>query len=194
MAAALWKLVDSARERMPLKRKDEDEIHMPFREKVYLFRLLVRWNDAQWLRRSQRSDGEICARGLQTTPNYSTFRRVLRREEFSKLKFHRVVDMGRCPLCCLLRYKVASSEPIMRPYWEEMASKHQFLQMAQKKVYYKARRAVVQAGVLVCHVSAEVDRLPAPTRTGCWPSSTSLTGSSTWPSTPVPGTILCCLT
>jgi hypothetical protein len=51
-------------------------------------------------------------------PNYSTFKKVLRRPEFSKVKFHRVVSMARCPKCCFLRWKCMSSPPEQRTRWQ----------------------------------------------------------------------------
>lgn len=61
---------------------------------------------------------------------------VLRWEEFSKVKFHRVVEMGRCPTCTLLQYKCFSAKnPATREAWQRLAARHQWLQRAQKRTY-----------------------------------------------------------
>ena len=59
--------------------------------------------------------------------------------QFEYVKFHRVVDMGRCPTCALLKYKCATSPPEIRAAWQGLAAKHQWLQRAQKEVYARDR-------------------------------------------------------
>ena len=76
-------------------------------------------------------------------PNYRNFLHVL--SEFDKLRFHRVVRIGRCPKCCLLRWRCQSAvSPAQREAWQRVASAHQTLQLEQKKVYAVDRAKAAQ--------------------------------------------------
>ena len=63
-------------------------------------------------------------------------RLVLQNPDFAKYVFHRVVDIGRCPKCCFLRYKCmsATSGTTERAEWQRLAAAHQSLQLQQKQV------------------------------------------------------------
>ncbi|CAE8653696.1 unnamed protein product [Polarella glacialis] len=132
MHGALWSLTMSLRERMPLKDTDPDEIVLPLHHKIFLFRLLKVWHDC----RVKRGEPPL----LERDPNYQTMLAVLRRPEFKKLRFHRVVDMGRCPLCSMLQYKCLTADPGTRPHWQSLAAQHQMLQRAQKTAYATGRQ------------------------------------------------------
>ena len=80
-------------------------------------------------------DHEGEALTFNSPPNYSTFRRVLRDPHFANLRFHRAVDIGRCPKCCFLRWKCMSLRSLVeRQTWQQLAAAHQNLQLEQKKV------------------------------------------------------------
>jgi hypothetical protein len=145
---------------MPLACADPDDIIMPFSKKVFLFRLLQVWH-LQQLRRSDRSVQSMSstesaepteswvaeatdkrASSLFTRPPvYKTFLAVLRRPEFNKLKFHRIVPMTRCPKCCLFRYMCLTAPTEQRAQWQALAAAHDYLQIAQKRAY-AADRAI----------------------------------------------------
>ena len=83
----------------------------------------------------------------------STFYSVLQSSEFGldKLKFHRVVEMGRCPICCLLQYKCRTAEsPAAREVWQRLACRHQWLQRAQKTRYALDRATAARDYPLTC--------------------------------------------
>jgi hypothetical protein len=105
---------------------------LPFKEKVYLFRIIEMWN-----RKRLATGVPLCA----APPRYKTFLQVLRRPEFSNVKFHRVVRMGRCPKCCLFRWKCLSAPAGERERWQAVAAAHQWLQLAQKRQYAADRGA-----------------------------------------------------
>ena len=73
-------------------------------------------------------------------PTYATFYRFLNDAHFMNLRFHRIVDIGRCPKCCYLRYKCmsAASGTTERAEWQRLAAAHQMLQLEQKKVRLSA--------------------------------------------------------
>ena len=77
------------------KGRGEDIIEMPFHEKIYLFRMI----QADF--ESEAMQGERVP-SFSRAPNYSTFRTVLKDPHFKNLRFHRVVDIGRCAKCCML--------------------------------------------------------------------------------------------
>jgi hypothetical protein len=125
------------------------DVLLPFTSKKTLFLLLKRWWE---MRHAGRALGEVAigapgALGairnfdfpLTVAPKYTTFLNVLRRPEFAHVKFHRFVNMERCPKCCLYRYKLLTCRPDERAMWERLASDHQFLQIAQKRRYSEDR-------------------------------------------------------
>ena len=90
---------------------------------------------------------------LPEKPMLSTFYSVLRSSEFGldKLKFHRVVEMGRCPSCCLLQHKCRTAEsPVAREHWQRLAIRHQWLQRAQKTRYALDRATAARDYPLTC--------------------------------------------
>jgi hypothetical protein len=107
-------------------------IELPFHEKIYLFRMILADYE---LARLQKGRTPLFSK----RPQYSTFRRVLRDPHFDNLRFHRVVDIGRCAKCCYLRWKcmVTPSGP-ERDSWQNLAAVHQNLQLEQKKVFIVA--------------------------------------------------------
>jgi len=161
MHGALATLVSHVRERMPLKRVDLDGVHMPFAHKMQLFRLLKAWYQSsislakeQSLRTSVKpielqeplepvapavalppSRGVL----LPRPPSYKTFIAVLRRTEFRKLRFHRVVKIGRCAKCSFFNWKCLTAGPAARANWERLAAAHQWLQLSQKRRYAEDR-------------------------------------------------------
>jgi hypothetical protein len=126
-----------------------DEVLLPFTDKRTLFLLLKRWYDM----RVGTSGGEPVPTGapgalralrdlkfpLVRAPRYKTFIKVLRRSEFARVKFHRFVNMERCPKCCLYRYKLMTCHGAERSQWERLTADHQFLQIAQKRRYAEDR-------------------------------------------------------
>ena len=116
----------------PLPNPDPEEIILPFREKIYLFRLLQLWNV-----RREALGTPLFSR----QPSYRLFLKVLTRPEFGKIRFHRVVPVARCAKCCLFRFKCLSVPAELRPRWQAIAAAHQWLQLAQKRTY-SADRAV----------------------------------------------------
>ena len=125
---ALWSLIMNMRERMPLARSDLDGIVMPFAKKKQLYHMLLAWYEE---READPSRPALLVR----RPCVKTFWMVLRRPEFEKVRFHRVVDMGRCPKCCFYNWKVLSVGAAHREMWAQLAAKHQWLQLAQKRCY-----------------------------------------------------------
>ena len=61
------------------------------------------------------------------------------------MRFHRLVDMGRCPKCQFFQYKCASVPLALRSVWQDALSKHHLLQIEQKRIY-SADRAKAAAG------------------------------------------------
>lgn len=165
MHGAIWVVIRHFANSSPLApgadghhNRDPDEILMPFHEKIYLFRILQQWY-AQQVRKSEESAGSLehCRTPwFSRPPNYKTFLKVMRRPEFNKVKFHRVVSMARCPKCCLLRWKCMSVPPEQRSYWQRLAAAHQCLQLAQKRVY-AADRAVAASDFPASEVYMAMD-------------------------------------
>ena len=82
---------------------------------------------------------------LPRRPMYSTFRQVMNDDSMNHIRFHRVVEMGRCPTCAWFNWKAVSCGPEARPHWSELAARHRFLQLEQKRDYAR-RRAEACAG------------------------------------------------
>ena len=125
---ALWALIMNMRERMPLARTDLDGILMPLSKKKQLYHMLLAWYEA-------RAADPTRPPLLVRRPSVKSFWHVLRRSEFKHVRFHRVVEMGRCPKCCFYNWKVLSVGAAHREMWSKLAAKHQWLQLAQKRVY-----------------------------------------------------------
>ena len=129
---AIWVVVRHFLDSSPLQDADPEQILLPFREKVYLYRLILLWNARQ---------EALGTPMFYRRPSYRLFLKVLARPEFAKVTFHRVVPMARCPKCCLFRFKCMSVPRELRPRWQALAAAHQWLQIAQKRTY-AADRAV----------------------------------------------------
>ena len=102
---------------------------MPFAEKIYLFRMiLLDWETSQ----AAKTKLPLFSK----KPTYATFYKVLCDPHFAKVRFHRTVDIGRCPKCCYLRYKCmsAAAGSSERAQWQRLAAAHQALQLEQKRV------------------------------------------------------------
>ena len=129
MASTLWSIIHGLREVMPLKDVKFDDVRVPFSSKRVLFRMLADWYQ------DSVDNGRPC---MPKRPHYSLFRQLLRSSDYglNVVKFHRVVEMGRCALCCLLQHKCrAAKTPAARLLWQRLACRHQWLQRAQKTVY-----------------------------------------------------------
>jgi hypothetical protein len=96
MHGATVEIMNHMRNRMPLKSQDPDATCMPFSHPIQLYRMLIDWCEHS-LRKGQPL--------LQRPPRYSTFKQVMRRAEFKQVRWHRIVDLGRCPKCLLYVYK-----------------------------------------------------------------------------------------
>ena len=136
MTAAIALLVELMKNSSPFKHSDEDpdSIPVPFHEKIFLYRMIVRefWESVV----SDPARAPIFSK----KPKYRTFLDALRQPRFKDLAFHRAVKIGRCPKCCLLQYKCRSAKgPAERQTWQRLAAAHQTLQLAQKQVYSEDR-------------------------------------------------------
>ena len=132
MYAAIRNMVRFLRNSSPFKFKDPNEISLPFHHKVVLFNMV------------QMAYEKSCKEGhpsFSKPPNYNTFKAVLRTNpDFAQLKFHRVVEIGRCRKCAFLRWKCLSAiTPEERALWQKVAARHQMLQLEQKKEYWADR-------------------------------------------------------
>lgn len=145
MYAAIRLTVDLMAHSSPFRSTDPNVIELPFHEKIYLFRTIEdAWRRQQAL--DADSTGSTIATGSSTAfsalavtfskkPKYRTFLDTLR-QEFEELRFHRVVEIGRCPKCCFLRWKcLSASSPAEREAWQRLAAAHQSITLAQKKTY-----------------------------------------------------------
>ena len=140
MYSALTFVVDLLRKSSPFADDDADTVLLPFHHKVVMYDML---RSAFWEpSRFEASAASSATHGLRFTrePRRRTFWRVLAHPDFAKVKFHRCVKIGRCPSCCLFRYKVAAArtEP-ERDAWRRVMNAHQLLQLEQKREYVKAR-------------------------------------------------------
>ena len=131
MHGALWCLIEYCQERMPLSRTHADSIVMPFHHPVQLFNMLKTWYID-----SLKGPGVPM---LPSAPYYTTFKKVIRRPEFSAVKFHRIVEMGRCPNCQWYAWRCMSCAPEHREGWTERATRHHLLQLQQKRIYSRDR-------------------------------------------------------
>ena len=133
MHGALWCLISYCQERMPLTRARGDFVIMPMHHPVQLFNML-----RLWFSDSLQGDG---APLLPCIPQYSTFRTVLKRPQFANVRFHRLVEMGRCPTFQLYNWRCMTCAAEHREGWVEEATRHQLLQLEQKRVYAQDRAA-----------------------------------------------------
>jgi len=124
-------------------------IELPFHEKIFLFRMILIDYEAA---RQRKERTPIFSK----RPQYSTFRRVLGDPHFSNLRFHRVVDIGRCSKCCYLRWKCMVTPPgPERDSWRNLAAVHQNLQLEQKKVVTVASTLTCQSTSVWSTVSGQ---------------------------------------
>ena len=131
MHGAILALVRHCQERMPLRRTNPEHVIMPMSHQVQLFEMMRLWYDVS------RSKGGTPL--LPRPPKYSTFRMLMRSSGLQHIKFHRVVEMGRCPTCSWLTWKCMSCGPEARQFWSDKAARHRFLQLQQKAYYAKLR-------------------------------------------------------
>ena len=130
MHGAVMSLCLHLRERMPFKHHNEDHIDLPISRKYQLFGMLQSWYD-------ERATGLEPL--LPKPPNIWTFRQVLATADFRKVRFHRVVDIGRCSKCCFFNWKALVAGTEHKAVWEKLAAQHQWLQLSQKHAYSRDR-------------------------------------------------------
>ena len=107
--------------------KRELILRVPFHHKVCLWRLI-----------------DLASKSVPNIPlpsgsSYSCFRRAMLCPEFRLVRFHRIVDIGRCPKCCYLQYTIAAVPRGLKSVWQTAFSKHHMLQLKQKQQYAKDR-------------------------------------------------------
>ena len=143
MQSALLMLVEFLRNSSPFQNPDPDKIPLPFSQKKVLWKMLLRRYEAT--QGSSPAGPSMCIL-FSRRPRLRTFYRVLRTcRALAKVRFHRVVKIGRCPKCCYLRWKCLSAiAPGERNAWQNVAAKHQELQLAQKHVYATDRARAAQ--------------------------------------------------
>lgn len=134
MESALLMLVELLRNSSPFKNTDPEAIPLPFSEKKVLWKMLLHRYEAA---RGSSPAGPSMAILFSKRPRLKTFYHVLRTcQALKKVRFHRVVAIGRCAKCCFLRWKCLSAiAPAERARWQDLAAKHQALQLAQKHTY-----------------------------------------------------------
>jgi hypothetical protein len=134
MESALLMLVELLRNSSPFRNADPDAIPLPFSEKKVLWKMLLHRYDATL---GSSAAGPSMKILFSKRPHIKTFYRVLKTcPALKKVRFHRVVAIGRCAKCCFLRWKCLSAiAPAERAAWQDVAAKHQALQLAQKEVY-----------------------------------------------------------
>ena len=131
MHAAVKNMLKLLRHSSPFKDKDPNYISLPFHHKTVLFRMI----QLEYEKSCHQGSPSFCS-----PPNWETFKWVMRSPDFSNVKFHRVVEIGRCRKCCFLRWKCMSAiSPAERMAWQKLAARHQQLQLDQKKVYWEDR-------------------------------------------------------
>jgi hypothetical protein len=143
MESALLMLVELLRNSSPFRNPDPEAIPLPFSEKKVLWKMLLHRYEAA---RGSSPAGPSMAILFSKRPRLRTFYRVLRTcPELKKVRFHRVVAIGRCPKCSFLRWKCLSAiAPAEREAWQDIAAKHQALQLAQKQTYATDRARAAQ--------------------------------------------------
>ena len=153
MRHAIWYVVQALHHQSPYaKRADVAKTwYVPFHQKVCLWRLVLALHTTRSqaeLRESPESaesaeSPESPVSPLSPQPRafftqkpvYSAFRALINSDEFSAVKFHRLVDIGRCPKCEYFQYKCASVPLALRSVWQDALSKHHLLQIKQKQIY-----------------------------------------------------------
>ena len=140
MATALWVILEQLKMQSPYadraraeKPRDDKHliIHVPFHHKVCLWRLVERASQA------------VPTFPIKN-PNYNLFRKTMLRPEFSVVRFHRIVDIGRCPKCKYMEYKIRSVPRAFKKMWQDNFAKHH-LQTLQQKAEYQRSRAQAAA-------------------------------------------------
>ena len=153
---AMWYVIQALHHQSPYAKQASNQNktwYIPFHQKVCLWRLVLALYTGQ--SRSQPESAESVespgsipqprAAMFSKKPVYSVFRRLINSKEFSSVRFHRLVDMGRCPKCQFFQYKCASVPLALRSVWQDALSKHHLLQIEQKRIY-SADRAKAAAG------------------------------------------------
>lgn len=131
MYAAVHNMIKFLRNCSPFQDRGPNYISLPFHHKIVLFRMIEM---------AYKKSYEQGCPSFSTPPNYSSFRRIVNGPDFREVKFHRVVEIGRCRKCCFLRWKCLSAiSPAERAVWQQVAARHQLLQLDQKKVYWADR-------------------------------------------------------
>ena len=107
--------------------RDPLVLHVPFHHHVVMWRLILQMYES----------GKL---SFIRTPTYSLFRKVLVLPDVrDKIRFHRIVEIGRCPKCKYFEWKCSSVAPELRHVWQDAWSKHHVLQIAQKKCFVADR-------------------------------------------------------
>ena len=151
MRHAIWYVVQALHHQSPYASQADatKTWYVPFHQKVCLWRLVL----ALHTTRSQAMSAESAksaespesprsplspqprAALFTKKPVYSVFRALINSDEFSAVKFHRLVGIGRCPKCQYFQYKCASVPLALRSVWQDALSKHHLLQIKQKQIY-----------------------------------------------------------
>lgn len=127
MTAAIWMVVQQLHHQSPYAKDAVEGVwHIPFHQKVCLWRLIKKVHDTR---------PQDAAPLFTSAPKYYEFRRALRRPEFNKVMFHRIVDIGRCSKCEFFKWKCASVPLWARHIWQDALAKHHLLQIQQKQCY-----------------------------------------------------------
>ena len=72
-------------------------------------------------------------------PTYSMFRRAIVMPDFSKVVFHPIAGIGRCPTCQYLEWTCASVPLQLRGVWQGALAHHHAIQIEQTHRYVAAR-------------------------------------------------------
>ena len=133
MSSAIWLMANELNEESPYARdRDKTVLHLPFHQKVCLWRLILKAHE-------QRQQSAIAVPLFSRMPTYSQFKATIALEEFSKLSFHRLVDIGRCSKCEFFKWKCASVAPFLRPIYQDALATHHLLSIQQKRCYERDR-------------------------------------------------------
>ena len=136
MHGAVMVLCKRLHERMPFKNHNQNNIDLPLARKRQLFNMLKSWyNESVESLGQDRSISSGRQPLLPKKPKYRTFLKVFQEPEFANVRFHRVVDIGRCSKCAFYNWKLLVVGAENREIWERLAAKHQWLQLSQKKQY-----------------------------------------------------------